>query len=458
MDPDPWLYSAVVLVILLLLALALLSSLETAVLSARRSRLAHLQPSPAVQRAEAVLEDPNQFQSSAHLAKSFCEAAIYPAAAIAGLDLALRVAGPQAVASGPFSLLTLAWPGLLLGPLLAYFCVVLLGEVLPKAVATRHPEQTLLRWSGFIRTFTLAFTPFHWLARQAAQALTLPIGVAPHLATRAAHSEEEIKLLVEDSAEEGVLEEDEKEMIQSIFEFTDTIARQIMVPRIDIHSAREEASLDELVGVALESGHSRIPVYRDTLDRVVGIVHVKDLLPYLVKGKLNTPIRTLMREPFFVPEGKKIDELLQEFRSHKSQLAIVVDEYGGTSGLVTIEDVLEEIVGEIEDEYDVEEQPGAEVLAAGEGALIDARMSVDDVNESLGFDLPQGDYDTLGGFVFSLFGRPPSVGDAVSHNGYEFVVEATEGLRILKVRVLLHPNEDEPAAPDAASFSVSEPS
>jgi magnesium and cobalt exporter, CNNM family len=435
MDADPWLGGALAVSFLLLLSTAVLSSLETAVLNARRSRLSQIGQGRRIRTAEAILDGPEHFQTSAHLAKSLCEAVLYGAAALIGLDLAIL--GPPA----PFptslqDLLEEAWAGLLLGAVAAYFAVTLLGEAIPKSLAVRNPERLLVRWAGFIQVFTLLFTPVRWVTTRLGRALALSAGTDLAQASRAAHSEEEIRLLVEDSAEEGVLEEDEKEMIHSIFEFTDTVARQVMVPRIDIHSISVDVSLEDAVRMVLESGHSRLLVYEGTLDTVVGVVHAKDLLPHLATNNRNVPIRDLMREPFFVPEGKKIDELLQEFRTHKSQLAIVVDEFGGTSGLVTIEDVLEEIVGEIEDEYDVEEHPGTEVSETGEGVLVDARMTIDDVNEELGLNLPHGDYDTLGGFVFALFGRPAHAGERIAYDGIEFVAEALEGLRLIKIRVL----------------------
>ena len=237
-------------------------------------------------------------------------------------------------------------------------------------------------------------------------------------------------------------------MIHSIFDFTETVARQVMGPRIDVDSVSVDQTVDEVVRQALQTGHSRLPVHEGTLDHVVGVVHVKDLLPCLVEGDRHGSIRSAMREPYFVPEGKKIDELLQEFRTHKSQLAIVVDEFGGTSGLVTVEDVLEEIVGEIEDEYDVEHHPAAEVSSTGEGAIVDARMTIDDVNEQLELGIPEGDYDTLGGFVFSLFGRPPSVGERISYHHLDVIAEAMDGMRLLKIRVLTN------NPPDAADASA----
>ncbi|MFN3650570.1 MAG: hemolysin family protein [Armatimonadota bacterium] len=431
MDPDPWLGGSLALALFLLGVNAWLSALETAVINARRSRLAQVGPPARVQRAERLIESPDEFQSSAHLSKSLNESLIYAAAVVVGLCLTADERAPVAIAE----LLATAWPVLLVAAVCAYFCVTLLGEALPKSWAALAPEGLLLRSLGFIQVFTLAFTPVRWATSRLGRLVWRSAGGDPVLTSRAAHSEEEIKLLVEGSAEEGVLEEDEKEMIHSIFEFTDTVARQVMTPRIDIYSVEADATMEEVLQEAMESGHSRLPVYEGTMDQIVGVIHVKDLLPQLLGGH-STAVRQLMREPYFVPEGKPIDELLQEFRAAKSQLAIVVDEFGGTSGLVTIEDVLEEIVGEIEDEYDTETEPTAQLSDTGEGTLVDARMTIDDVNEELNLCLPEGDYDTFGGFVFSLFGRPAIPGESIRYENLEFVVEAVERLRLQKIRIV----------------------
>jgi putative hemolysin len=429
---DPWLGGSLILALLLLLGIAGLSGVETAVLNARRSRLGE---GPRAEGAAAILESPEQFQTSAHLAKSLCESVLYAAAALAGLGVAVQGRWEPAPLGDT---LATAWPGVVVGALLGYLTVTLLGEAIPKALAARQPEEMLMRSAAFIRAFTLAFTPMLWLTRTLGRFLAATAGADAAITSRAAHSEEEIKLLVEDSAEEGVLEEDEKEMIHSIFEFTDTVARQIMTHRTDVHSVSVDCPLADVVALAVDTGHSRFPVYENTLDTVVGVVHVKDLLPHLLPRRAGAPrksIRELTRPPYFVPEGKKIDELLQEFRRQKSQLAIVVDEYGGTSGLVTVEDVLEEIVGEIEDEYDTEERTD-EVVPTENGALVDARMPLDDFNERFETELSTEENDTVGGFVFSLFGRPPEVGERVTHEHLEFVVEELDGLRLSRLRIL----------------------
>lgn len=441
MDPYAWLGLGLGLSALLIGYIALLSSAETAVLRARRSRLQQINHR-AVPAAEAVLETPEQFQASAHLAKSLSEALVYPVAALVGMELSLTAAASQVTSMS--QILAHTWPGVVAAALLAYLAVTVLAESLPKALTSRNPEKVLLRWVGFIQSFTVAFTPVFWVTSRLARFLAAWAGIDPSLSNRAAHSEEEIKLLVEDSAEEGVLEAEEKEMIHSIFEFADTIARQIMVPRIDVCSVCVDARLNEVVEVAMGSGHSRLPVHDGTVDQIVGIIHVKDLLPHLVRGEADHPISSLMRPPYFVPEAKKIDELLQEFRSYKSQMAIVVDEFGGTSGLVTVEDVLEEIVGEIEDEYDVDNHPVMEETVEGEGTLVDARVTIEDVNDELDLELPTDDTETLGGFVFGLFGRPPAVGETIRYRNLEFQVEAVEGVRLNRIRI--SPVSEEPEA------------
>ena len=223
-------------------------------------------------------------------------------------------------------------------------------------------------------------------------------------------TEEELKLLVEAGEEEGVIEVEEKEMIHSIFDFTDTVTKQVVILRTDMDCASVSSSLHELLEVITRSGHSRIPIYEDNVDNVLGVVHAKDLLTFLVKGRVDDfDARKVMREAYFIPGSKDVDELLAEFQRDNIQLAIVRDEYGGTAGLVTVEDLLEEIVGEMRDEYDVSEEPMVQTLPDDQ-YLVNARMRVDELNEQMGSSFPEDeDYETIGGFVFDLFGHQPSV-------------------------------------------------
>lgn len=427
-----WLWVPGVIVLAALITHAWFSRLHTALIQARRVRLAQLgEQRPAVlAAAEALLDSPGDFEVAAHLTTTVCEAITYAGAG--ALALAAAANARPGVTFG--QLLPVAVPTLITALIGAVLAVLLLGEALPKTLASRRPEAILLKQAGFMRTWSAVLSPVmaavRWFGRLTARIL----GISLDQGTRAARSEEEIKIIVGGSADEGVIELEEKEMIDSIFDFTETAARQIMVPRVDVDAIEAEATLEDAVALIVETGHTRLPVYETTLDKVAGVVYAKDLLRELLQGNAQRTVRELAREPFFVPEGKKLDELLAAFRQHRTQMAIVVDEFGGTAGLVTLEDVIEEIVGEIQDEYDVEEpaiQP-----AGDETWVVDAHLPLDEVNEELKLALPPGDYDTLGGFVYNLFGRPPAVGEQAEFEGVAFVIEATEGARILTIRLI----------------------
>lgn len=313
--------------------------------------------------------------------------------------------------------------------------VVLLvaAEALPRAVAARWPDRAVL-WSA-IPAWAAAglLAPVVAVLGRLARLVAWPFGlrVPPH-APLAQPAELDVLARVEEA--NGGLEEGQREMIHSIVEFRETLVREIMVPRVDVVAVRHDAPLMEIVDLVLEEGHSRIPVYRETIDHIVGVVYVKDLFRYLRDGRTQVTAADVMRPAYYVPETKKVDELFQEMRQKKVHLAIVVDEYGGTAGLVTIEDVLEEIVGEIRDEYDVEEREPIVVLDDG-SALVDARVHLEEVNERLGLDLPVGEVDTLGGFVYSRMGHVPQQGERLTYDGVVIQVEELEGQRIARLRV-----------------------
>jgi len=251
---------------------------------------------------------------------------------------------------------------------------------------------------------------------------------------------------VEESEEEGVLEEEEKEMIHSIFKFTDTVAREVMVPRTEMVTAGIDATLSELVSLIIQKGHSRIPIWEGNVDNIVGVIHAKDLLKHLSSENGGFDIRSVLRPAMFIPENKRVDELLAEFKRTKQQLAIVVDEYGGTSGVVSVEDLLEEIVGDIFDEYDqVAESP--EIVQESDRVwVLDARVAIDDLNEDLGLDLPTEEFDTVGGLVFGLLGKPAAEGDEASSGRARFKVLEIQGRRVAKLRLEIEENGRQPAA------------
>ncbi len=317
---------------------------------------------------------------------------------------------------------------------------LVLVEAVPRVIVSRSPERWGLRLVPVMRGFEL----FFGLPMRALNSLIglLPAGQARRDgASGIDEDEEELLRLVELREEQGGIENGELEMIRRIAGMVDTAVREIMVPRIDIVAEEADASVDDVLRAVMERGFSRIPIYDETIDDIVGVVHAKDLLQFLADGQRPNSLGEIARPPFFVPEVKHIDELLTELREQRIQLAIVVDEYGGTAGLVTIEDVLEEIVGEIQDEYDREEAT-IERLNDTE-AIMDARVGLDELNEMFDLQIEGDDYDTVGGFVYHQLGRMPAPGDEVQADGLHLRVISVLGRRIKKIRVAKAPLEAE---------------
>jgi CBS domain containing-hemolysin-like protein len=253
-------------------------------------------------------------------------------------------------------------------------------------------------------------------------------------------SEEEIRSMAQVGSEEGSIEEGEKELIHSIFEFGDTIVREVMVPRPDIVAMEDDKTLRDVQALVLEHGYSRVPVYHEDLDNVVGMVYAKDVLKALHQGKHDAPLSEIVREPHYIPETKKVAELLREMQRDKFHIALVTDEYGSVSGLVTLEDLLEELVGEIADEYDREEP---ELVPVGDGSYrVSGKASIDDVNDLLNVELPDEEWDTVAGLMLELFGRIPKSGDEVTFEGLTFTAEEVQGRRISKVLIAMQPDPD----------------
>lgn len=250
---------------------------------------------------------------------------------------------------------------------------------------------------------------------------------------------EELLHLLEAEESAGAIEEDERRMIRGVINLVGTTAREIMVPRIDIVAVDSEATIDDAARVIIDRGYSRIPLYEGTIDNIIGILYAKDLLRYLASGDRLVSLRDIARRPYFIPETKKVDDLLAELRQRRVHIAVVVDEYGGTAGLVTIEDLLEEIVGEIEDEYDVT-QVTVEKIADNE-AVVDARLSIDALNDLLDLEIESGDFDTVGGFVYNHLGKMPAAGDEIRVAGLTLRVLSVAGRRIKKVHVLKEANQ-----------------
>ena len=309
--------------------------------------------------------------------------------------------------------------------------LLLLGDKIPEGLALRNPERMALSLAWPVYLLSTLLAPGVRLITRISQALVGPSS-GNHTGLLFI-TEQEIKTLVDAGQEEGIIEEDEKAMIYSIFAFGDTAAREVMVPRIDIVAVEIQTPLEEALQVIVAAGHSRIPVFRDNIDNIQGILYAKDFLEWWQEDVGGRSLESLLRPAYFVPESKMLDDLLAELQQRQVHIAIVVDEYGGTAGLVTIEDMLEEIVGEIQDEYDSEE--AAYQLISEDEYVFDARIDLDDMNEMLGTNLPTEQGDTLGGFIYSQLGKVPAAGEHILFDGYLFEVKNVVKRRIKKVRV-----------------------
>ncbi len=325
------------------------------------------------------------------------------------------------------------WLGYGSAILVGALLMVLFGDMIPSAIASSRPDTLAMlaaRPMGVLMTLLSPLSRLMlWVSNRVA-------GMFGGKGDITYVTEEEIKTLVDAGSEEGVLEDEEKEMIYSIFQFGDTIAREIMIPRIDIMALEAEESLDAALDVILKKGHSRIPIYEDSIDNIIGLIYAKDLLKLWrdQKGTTGRKVREVIRPAYFVPESKKAGDLLADLQQRKIHLAIVVDEYGGTAGLVTIEDLIEEIVGDIQDEYDPDEEAEYTKITDDE-ILFDAGINLGEVNDLLDVELPTDESDTLGGYVFSVMGKVPLAGEVIRENNLVITVETITGRRIRKVRV-----------------------
>ncbi|MBQ6570515.1 MAG: HlyC/CorC family transporter [Clostridia bacterium] len=326
---------------------------------------------------------------------------------------------------------------------LSYFSLVF-GELVPKKIAMQKPEQISFAIVGFLLFVRKIFAPFVKLLSFSTNLVVKLFGINPESFERTV-TEEEILMMVDVGGEKGVIEKAEKEMIENIFEFGDTTASEIMTHRTEMQAIENTASISELVELSIEEGYSRIPVFEEDLDTILGIIYVKDLLGYVVTDlPSNLQITDFMRPAYFVPECKKLGELFKEMGEQKISLAIVVDEYGGTSGLVTMEDILESIVGNIQDEFDNEED---EISMVSDNCFtVDGTTSVDEVSDLIGTELPEGDYDTIAGYIVSVLGRIPSQDEhpSISFQNITFTVEIVEERRIAKVLIVRNPIDDKP--------------
>lgn len=406
----------IILGIVLLAALDLTTvAAQTALLQASLPRLLfqHEQDGKKLDPTISLFQSPVRVQASLNLARLVWRFTM------AGLILYIFL--QPAIISG----LLAGLAGLFVSAIIL-FCLELIVQV----VVLRSPTVWLIRLTTFARLLTFLCTPFIWLAQKVSGSQQS----VPDVTGTIAVTEDELRTLVDAGQQEGLLEAGERRMIHSIFELGNTLVREIMVPRIDMLALDVQTPLPDAVDAFLKSGHSRVPVYEETVDNILGLLYAKDLLRVFREGDQLGSLRSLLRAAYFVPEAKKVDELLAEMQRQRVHMAVVVDEYGGIAGLVTLEDIVEEILGEIQDEYDQAEELPYEELASGEYIFL-GRIDLDDFNEVTGSNLPKDEADTLAGFIYSRLGRVPSSGESLRVNDLLLTVEHVSGRRIRKVHV-----------------------
>ena len=399
---------------------------ETALTSVSRIRIRNQaeEGDRKAQRIRTALERPDQFLSTILVVSNLSVISASTLTTIISVDLNFSYS--EIVSTILLSLIVLI------------FC-----EITPKTWAVQAPERAARMLIGPLELVSAVLRPI------VAGLTALTAGMLRLFGVEAHHrgpfmTEEELRLMVEVGEEEGVLEEEEREMIHNVFDLADTSVREVMVPRIDMVTVEADDTIDGAMQFITQGGFSRIPVFDDTINDIIGVLYAKDLLRVIAGGQRPETIRLLpLRSAYFVPETKRLDDLLHEMQKQRVHMAIVVDEYGAVAGLVTIEDVVEEIIGDIKDEYDKEEQIFERV--SDSEFLVDAKISVDELNELIDAELPAEDYDTLGGFVYTELDKIPTVGDVVTHDDLTITVLASKGRRVTKVKIVRERPEAEPA-------------
>ena len=366
-------------------------------------------------------------------------------------SLAIGALGEQVLAK-LFEPLLASVLAVALALLVITFLHVVIGELVPKGIALGHPERTALALSAPVRAFFTVFAPLVWVLQRATSLVLGLLGQQQPGAEHDAHSEAELRMLLSSSADHGEIERGEQEMLSKVFDFGDKDAADVMVPRPEVVAISIDLTLEEALQTVIESPYTRYPVYRESIDEIAGILHIRDLFAAIQDGEVMVKLGELLRPASMVPETKDLASLLTEFRRTNQHMAIVIDEYGAVEGIVTLEDLIEEIVGEIEDEFDVPEEAFEQV--DDDTIRIDGTFSIDDFNVRFKTDLPVEDYHTVAGFVFGALGRAAEPGDEVTHDGVVFHVDSVEGQRIDRLTVTfgwkhLQRDEDEPSADGA---------
>lgn len=406
----------VVLLVAGLILATFAAAAETALTSVPRLRIRSLaqEGDRRARVVERLHNDPNGYLSTILTVNTVAIIVSSSAAAIIAVQVYSRA--PEAIAT------------ILLSIVVLVFC-----EIAPKSLALRFSERLALAVARPVAALTTLLRPII-AALTFVSRMLLRLATRGQLVPKPFVTEEELKLLITVGEREGVVDQDERQMIHGILEMTDKAVREIMVPRVDVIGIEDDHTAGDLIALVIKHGHSRVPVYEETIDNIVGVVYAKDLLRHNVRSDSTTPLRELAREAYYTPEAKRVGELLHEMQERKVHIAVVVDEYGGTAGIVTIEDLIEEIVGPIRDEYDIAEQEDMQFLSDTE-VLMNARVSVDDVKEMLRLEIEDVDADSIGGLVYERLGEIPKAGATIALGEATLTVEAIRRQSIQAVRI-----------------------
>jgi CBS domain containing-hemolysin-like protein len=426
----------------LILLNAFFVAAEYALVTARRTKIQELadEGSRRARVVQRIVSDPPHFIAAMQLGVTLA-------------SLGIGALGEQALAHALDPYLAAVFAVAIAFLIITYLHVVI-GELVPKGAALRYSERIALGVSTPVRAFFFVFHPLIWFLEWSSEVTMRALGFEPPGDEGEALSEAELRMLLGRATEHGEIEREEQEMLYKVFDFADKEVADVMVPRPEVVALSIDLPPEECLAAVIESPYTRYPVYRETLDNIIGVLHVRDLFSALNdQGFANVRIEELLREPYIVPETKDLAALLADFRRQSFHMAVVVDEYGTMAGIVTLEDLLEEIVGEIEDEFDL---PDESVEHIDDKTIrIDGTFPIDDFNERFGVEIPIEDYHTVAGFVFGLLGRAAADGDEVDYDGLRFRVIDVEGSRIERLQVQFvappRPEEDEPHEERAAA-------
>ncbi len=421
----------------LLLANAFFVMAEYALVTARSTRLEEMERQGMRQaaRARRMLHEPNRYIATTQLGITMAGVGMGWVGEPALAFFLERLFGVQLRALGETAARSLS---ALVAFVLVTFLAVVLSELVPKSLTLDNPERIALRVARPLEFLSWLGRPLIWLLERSAGLVARLFGASGSARRGASYSVPELKLLVDAAERSGTLEDHEREMIHAVFDFGDLRVREVMVPRTEMVAVPASATIDDLIATAIQHPYSKFPVYEGTSDQIIGIAHIKDLMRARHGQGQAASVRGLMREVLFVPESLRVKDLLARFRVRRQHLAIVLDEFGGTAGMVTLEDLLEEIVGEVSDAFDATPPP-VKQLPDG-SALIDGLMMIEDVNQALGLKLSDAHYDTIAGYILGRLGRIARLGDELEVQGLRMRVEAMDGRRIARLSI-------RPAAP-----------